>query len=67
MVCNVCWAASHLIGLSDWFLSLDLSIFVYFSLAGQPGAALEQTHIFCLAHVLRRPIIVYGVKVRTAL
>lgn len=32
------------------------------SLAGQPGAALEQTHIFCLAHVLRRPIIVYGVK-----
>jgi len=32
------------------------------SLAGQPGASLEQTHIFCLAHVLRRPIIVYGVK-----
>ena len=33
-----------------------------FSLASQPGAALEQTHIFCLAHVLRRPIIVYGIK-----
>ena len=32
------------------------------SLAGQPGASLEQTHIFCLSHVLRRPIIVYGVK-----
>lgn len=32
------------------------------SLASQPGAALEQTHIFCLAHVLRRPIIVYGIK-----
>ena len=32
------------------------------SLASQPGASLEQIHIFCLAHVLRRPIIVYGVK-----
>jgi len=32
------------------------------ALAGQPGASLEQLHIFCLAHVLRRPIIVYGVK-----
>jgi len=30
--------------------------------AAQPGASLEQLHIFCLAHVLRRPIIVYGVK-----
>lgn len=28
----------------------------------QPGASLEQTHIFVLAHILRRPIIVYGVK-----
>lgn len=33
------------------------------SLASQPGASLEQTHIFVLAHILRRPIIVYGVKV----
>ena len=32
------------------------------SLASQPGAALEQIHVFSLAHVLRRPIIVYGVK-----
>ncbi|XP_069609985.1 ubiquitin thioesterase ZRANB1 isoform X2 [Ranitomeya imitator] len=32
------------------------------SLASQPGASLEQTHIFVLAHILRRPIIVYGVK-----
>lgn len=40
--------------LQDWTLML--------SLAGQPGAALEQTHIFALAHILRRPIIVYGVK-----
>lgn len=28
----------------------------------QPGSSLEQTHIFVLAHILRRPIIVYGVK-----
>uniref|UniRef100_A0A8C8U231 Ubiquitin thioesterase ZRANB1 n=1 Tax=Peromyscus maniculatus bairdii TaxID=230844 RepID=A0A8C8U231_PERMB len=32
------------------------------SLASQPGASLEQTHIFVLAHILRRPIIVYGIK-----
>ncbi|KAI5694083.1 hypothetical protein M8J75_010411 [Diaphorina citri] len=32
------------------------------SLASQPGAALEQLHVFALAHILRRPIIVYGVK-----
>lgn len=30
--------------------------------ASQPGSSLEQTHIFVLAHILRRPIIVYGVK-----
>ncbi|KAL4232094.1 Ubiquitin thioesterase Zranb1 [Mactra antiquata] len=39
----------------DWQLLL--------SLANQPGASLEQMHIFTLAHILRRPIIVYGVKV----
>ena len=27
-----------------------------------PGASLEQIHIFALAHILRRPIIVYGIK-----
>lgn len=32
------------------------------SLAGQPGTSLEQLHVFALAHILRRPIIVYGVK-----
>ncbi|XP_065372565.1 ubiquitin thioesterase trabid [Calliphora vicina] len=32
------------------------------SLASQPGASLEQLHIFALAHILRRPIVVYGVK-----
>ncbi|XP_044003616.1 ubiquitin thioesterase trabid isoform X2 [Aphidius gifuensis] len=30
--------------------------------AAQPGSALEQLHVFALAHILRRPIIVYGVK-----
>lgn len=35
---------------------------VLLSLASQPGASLEQMHIFALAHILRRPIIVYGVK-----
>lgn len=38
----------------DWTMLL--------SLATQPGSALEQLHIFTLAHILRRPIIVYGVK-----
>ncbi len=33
------------------------------ALADQQGRSLEQTHIFALAHVLRRPIVVYGVKV----
>ena len=32
------------------------------SLASQPGSSLEQLHIFALSHILRRPIIVYGVK-----
>lgn len=34
----------------------------FFFPSSQPGASLEQTHIFVLAHILRRPIIVYGVK-----
>ncbi|XP_039264340.1 ubiquitin thioesterase ZRANB1-like [Styela clava] len=40
--------------LQDWAFIL--------SLARQPGASLEHCHIFVLSHVLRRPIIVYGVK-----
>lgn len=32
------------------------------ALASQQGSSLEQLHIFALAHILRRPIIVYGVK-----
>ena len=27
-----------------------------------PGSSLEQIHIFAVAHILRRPIIVYGIK-----
>lgn len=38
----------------DWAALLQL--------ARQPGASLEQLHIFALAHILRRPIVVYGVK-----
>lgn len=32
------------------------------ALADQKGKSLEQAHIFALAHILRRPVIVYGVK-----
>lgn len=32
------------------------------SLASRPGTSLEMLHVFALAHILRRPIIVYGVK-----
>ena len=32
------------------------------SLASQPGASLEQMHVFAMAHIIRRPIIIYGVK-----
>lgn len=32
------------------------------SLASQSGASLEQMHVFALAHIIRRPIIIYGVK-----
>lgn len=33
------------------------------ALADQTGRSLEQIHIFALAHILRRPVIVYGVRV----
>lgn len=36
---------------------------VVLALADQTGRSLEQVHIFALAHILRRPIIVYGVRV----
>jgi ubiquitin thioesterase ZRANB1 len=36
---------------------------VILSLATQPGQSLEQIHIFTLAHILRRPIIVYAIKI----
>lgn len=39
---------------TDWSLIL--------SLAASAGRSLEQVHVFALAHILRRPIIIYGVK-----
>ena len=33
------------------------------ALADQTGRSLEQVHIFALAHILRRPIVVYGVRI----
>lgn len=47
----------------SWSIVLYFSDFVFcFVFLLQPGSSLEQTHIFVLAHILRRPIIVYGVK-----
>lgn len=46
--------------LADTQLEIDWSSLL--TLASQPGSSLEQLHIFALAHILRRPIIVYGVK-----
>uniref|UniRef100_A0A0V0J8N7 ubiquitinyl hydrolase 1 n=1 Tax=Schistocephalus solidus TaxID=70667 RepID=A0A0V0J8N7_SCHSO len=40
--------------LRDWRSILDA--------ARQPRGSLEQIHIFVLCHILRRPVIVYGVK-----
>ena len=37
----------------DWLQLLSL---------GKPGMPLEQLHIWTLAHIVRRPVIVYGVK-----
>ncbi|KAF0297461.1 Ubiquitin thioesterase trabid [Amphibalanus amphitrite] len=37
----------------DWLQLLAL---------GKPGTPLEQLHVWTLAHIIRRPIIVYGVK-----
>ena len=42
-------------------LSADWSSLI--SAARKPRKSLEQIHIFVLSHVLRRPIIVYGVRV----
>jgi len=39
----------------DWDYILEL--------AARPGASLEQMHIFALAHIVRRPILVYAVRI----
>ena len=46
--------------LDDYQLEQDWNNII--SLAHQPGASLEQAHIFALCHIFRRPIIVYSVK-----
>jgi hypothetical protein len=46
--------------LDDYQLEQDWANMV--ALANQPGASLEQAHIFALCHIFRRPIIVYSVK-----
>ena len=46
--------------LDDYQLEQDWNNIL--SLANQPGASLEQAHIFALCHIFRRPIIVYSVK-----
>lgn len=43
-------------------LTVKLLISNYLFLASQPKCALEGFHIFVLSHILRRPIIVYGIK-----
>jgi len=53
-------AAALQFSLDESQLQQDWAILL--SLASQPGASLEQLHIFALAHILRRPIIVYGVR-----
>lgn len=42
--------------------SSSSKILILMPCSRKPGASLEQTHVFVLAHILRRPIIVYGVK-----
>jgi len=46
--------------IDDYQLEQDWTNII--ALANQPGASLEQAHIFALCHILRRPIIVYSVK-----
>lgn len=46
----------------DYTLQYQSDALFFLLFFPQPGASLEQTHIFVLAHILRRPIIVYGVK-----
>jgi hypothetical protein len=47
--------------LDDYQLEHDWNNII--TLANQPGASLEQAHIFALCHIFRRPIIVYSVRV----
>uniref|UniRef100_A0A7S4UJ50 ubiquitinyl hydrolase 1 n=1 Tax=Guillardia theta TaxID=55529 RepID=A0A7S4UJ50_GUITH len=44
----------------DWQWKKEWSELV--RIAGSPKMSLEQTHVWALAHLLRRPIIVYGIQ-----
>ena len=61
------WKESETLQAQSLHFSLDENQWqqdwaVLLSLASQPGSSLEQIHIFALSHILRRPIIVYGIK-----
>ncbi|XP_010214373.1 PREDICTED: ubiquitin thioesterase ZRANB1 [Tinamus guttatus] len=59
-LCTTVYTTARIVSLREEQWQEDWAFIL--SLASQPGASLEQTHIFVLAHILRRPIIVYGVK-----
>lgn len=62
-----CWKESELshahaqqFNIEEEQLKSDWSVIL--SSADRQGKPLEQIHIFVLSHILRRPVIVYGVK-----
>ena len=57
--CISAWSTIHELAQQVSHVSAR-SITSFFML--QPGASLEHCHIFTLSHILRRPIIVYGIK-----
>lgn len=54
---------AHLQGFSIGEDQLQQDWAAVLALADQKRKSLEQIHVFALAHILRRPIVVYGVKV----
>ena len=58
---ELCTATSQGFRLDEYQLKAEWGSIV--SLTDHKGRSLDQVHVFVLAHVLRRPIIVYGVRV----